>query len=68
MESLGIDSESFFFALLQGYGEEIPNLTSRRQFNDRRNFCYNLCDSIRKRIADNIMEGKNISALIPCLL
>lgn len=52
MESLGIDSESFFFALLQGYREEIPNLISRRQFIDRRKFCYNLCASIRKRIGD----------------
>ena len=58
MESLGIDSESFFFALLQGYREEIPNLISRRQFNDRRKFCYNLCASIRKRIADDIDGGE----------
>lgn len=58
MESLSIDSESFFFTLLQGYKKEIPNLISRRQFNDRRKSTYELCASIRTRIANEIDGGE----------
>ena len=35
-EAIGIDSESLLFAKLQEYRKEIPNLISRRQYNDRR--------------------------------
>ena len=35
-EAVGIDSESLLFAKLQEYRVEIPNLISRRQYNDRR--------------------------------
>lgn len=34
-EALGIDSESLLFAKLQEYKLEIPNIISRRQYNDR---------------------------------
>ena len=34
-ETIGIDSESFPFTKLQEYRNEIPNLISHRQFNDR---------------------------------
>ena len=58
MESLGIDCESFFFVLLQGYRKEIPNLISRRQFNDRRKFTSGLCASIRERVTNDIDGGE----------
>ena len=45
-ESLGIDSESYLFSILKGYKERIPNLISRRQYNDRRKFTRNLCETI----------------------
>jgi hypothetical protein len=34
-ESLGIDSESYLFSILKEYKEKIPNLISRRQYNDK---------------------------------
>ena len=37
-EKMSIDSESLLFSYLQEYRTEIPNLISRRQFNDRRKF------------------------------
>ena len=35
-EAMGIDSECLLFAKLNEYRNEIPNLISRRQYNDRR--------------------------------
>ena len=35
-EAIGIDSESLLFAKLKEYKNEISNLISRRQYNDRR--------------------------------
>ena len=45
---LGIDSESLLFAKLQEYRKEIPNLISRRQYNDRRKITSPLCNAIRE--------------------
>lgn len=51
-ESESIDSEKWLFDYkLQEYKEKIPNLISRRQFNDRRKKTTGLCEAIRKRIA-----------------
>lgn len=50
-EAMGIDSECLLFAKLKDYGKEMPNLISRRQYNDRRKLTSNLCDTIRKRMA-----------------
>ncbi len=58
-ESLGIDSEAYLFSILKGYKEEFPNLISRRQYNDRRKFTRNLCETIRKRMADSIDGGED---------
>jgi len=58
-EAIGIDSESYFFALLQAYRKKLPHLTSRRQYNDRRKFTAPLCNSIRERIADEIDGGED---------
>ena len=41
-ENFSIDNESYLFYLLEKYKFEIPNLISRRQFNDRRKFTANL--------------------------
>ena len=51
-ESESIDSEKWLFDYkLQEYKEQIPNLISRRQLNDRRKKTAGLCEAIRKRIA-----------------
>lgn len=68
MESLGIDSESFFFALLQGYREEIPNLISRLSSMTEENSVTTYVPPSEKGLPMTLMEGKNISALIPCRL
>ena len=47
-EKFSVDSESYLFSLLEEYKSDIPNLISRRQFNDRRKFTANLCEQIRK--------------------
>lgn len=57
-EAMSIDSESLLFAKLQEYKEEMPNLISRRQYNDRRKFTSTLCDTIRKRMAEEIDGGE----------
>ncbi|MCI1686002.1 MAG: IS982 family transposase, partial [Prevotella sp.] len=59
-ESEGIDSESWLFShKLEDCKSEIPNLISRRQFNDRRKTTDSLCEEIRKRIADRIDGGED---------
>ena len=46
-----IDSEKWLFDYkLQEYKSNIPNLISRRQFNDRRKKTAGLCEELRKRI------------------
>ena len=59
-ESEGIDSENWLFeAKLNEYKSKIPNLISRRQFNDRRKNTAGLCEKIRKRIAMTIDGGED---------
>ena len=57
-ETLSIDSENYLFRKLAESKKEIPNLISRRQFNDRRKSTSELCEKIRKRIADSIVGGE----------
>ena len=45
-ENFSIDSESYLFHLLKKYKSEIPNLISRRQYNDRRKYTADLCEQI----------------------
>lgn len=59
-EKFSIDSESLLFSYLKDYKDEMPNLISRRQFNDRRKFTANLCEQIRKNIAMAIDEGEDV--------
>lgn len=57
-ESESIDSENWLFeSKLKEYKGQIPNLISRRQFNDRRKSTAGLCEEIRKQIAMAI-DGK----------
>lgn len=55
-EHMSIDSENRLFYYLRHHCGEFPNLISRRQYNDRRKSTRNLCEEIRKRIADR-MDG-----------
>ena len=58
-EKFSIDSESYLFSLLEEYKSEIPNLISRRQYNDRRKFTANLCEQIRQNIAQAMDGGED---------
>lgn len=57
-EAMRIDSESLLFSKLQDYRKEIPNLISRRQYNDRRKITSSLCNAIRERIVKEIDGGE----------
>ena len=59
-EAEEIDSENWLFeAKLQECRSSIPNLISRRQFNDRRKSVSGLCEQIRSRIANRIDGGED---------
>lgn len=55
-EKEGIDNEYLLFHKLEEYREQMPNLISRRQFNDRRKLTRGLCEEVRSRIAKR-MDG-----------
>ena len=58
-ETESIDSENWLFEhKLNDCRDMIPNLISRRQFNDRRKTTSDLCEKIRKRIANAIDGGE----------
>src|SRR5574344_345853 len=59
-EAMGIDSESNLFIRLYEYKDKMPNLISRRQYNDRRKTTSTLCDTIRERIASKVDGGEAI--------
>lgn len=50
-EAEGVDSENLLFSKLEEYRQQMPNLISRRQYNDRRRLTSALCNSIRKNMA-----------------
>jgi len=59
-EAESIDSEKWLFEYkLEEYRDRIPNLISRRQFNDRRKKTAGLCEEIRKRLACKIDSGED---------
>ena len=59
-EAEEIDSENWLFeANLKECCSSIPNLISRRQFNDRRKSVSTLCEQIRSRIASHIDGGED---------
>ena len=58
-ETESIDSEKWLFDYkLQEYKDSIPNLISRRQFNDRRKKTAALCEELRKRVAMEMDGGE----------
>ena len=58
-EAESIDSEKWLSDhKLQEYRGNIPNLISRRQFNDRRKKTAGLCEELRKRIAMKMDGGE----------
>lgn len=60
-ETESIDSEQWLFEYkLQEYKDNIPNLISRRQFNDRRKKTADLCEKIRKNIAMKMDGGEEL--------
>ena len=59
-ESEEIDSENWLFeSKLKECRENIPNLISRRQFNDRRKALSRLNEQIRSRIANQMDGGED---------
>lgn len=59
-ETLMLDSESYFCRLLEKQKAHFQNLISRRQFNERRKLTANLCEQIRKKIAQRLDGRENI--------
>lgn len=59
-ESIGVDSENLFVLDAGRAKNEISNLISRRQINDRRKITSALCESICKRIASYIDCADNL--------
>ena len=61
-ETESIDSEKWLFDYkLQEYKDCIPNLISRRQFNDRRKKTAGLCEELRKRLEHYVPSIKACS-------
>ncbi len=58
-ETESIDSESRLFSMLKSHRELMPNLISRRQYNDRRKYTAGLCEDIRKRMVAVIDGGED---------
>ncbi len=59
-ESIGIDSENYLFSKLEEYKMDIPNLRSRRQYNDRRKITSSLCNKLREKIVSYIDSGEDM--------
>ena len=56
-ETESIDSENRLFEMLKNSINKLPNIISRRQYNDRRKITAGLCEEIRKRIVLS-MDGE----------
>ena len=65
-ETESIDSEKWLFDYkLQEYKDRIPNLISRRQFNDRRKKTAGLCENCASGLPWKWMAERNNSLLTP---
>lgn len=53
-EAMGYDSENHLFNSLGNSSDSIPNLISRRQYNDRRKALTDFTEKLRKRMAEVI--------------
>lgn len=63
-EIFGIDSENYLFHRLNiECGTDIPNLITRRQYNQRRKQTYRLCEEIRKDIASAIDGREDVFSI-----
>lgn len=63
-EIFGIDSENYLFHRLNiECGKDIPNLITRRQYNQRRKQTYRLCEEIRKDIASAIDGREDVFSI-----
>lgn len=58
-ETESIDSENRLFEMLKSHSGLMPNLISRRQYNDRRKLTAGLCEEIRKRMATTMDGGED---------
>ena len=66
VEAEDTDSENRQFGFkLNECRHPIPNLISRRQFNDRRKAANNLCEQIRGRMANHMDGGEDCFLLTP---
>lgn len=59
-ESIGIDSENYLFTKLEEYKSDIPNIISRRQFNDRRKQTIVLLSKVREKMVSFIDGGEGM--------
>ena len=62
-ETESIDSESRLFSMLKSHRDLMPNLISRRQYNDRRKYTAGLCEDIRKRLVGVIDGGESVPSV-----
>lgn len=63
-EIFGIDSENYLFHRLNiECGKDIPNLITRRQYNQHRKQTYRLCEEIRKDIASAIDGREDVFSI-----
>ena len=63
-ECLGIDSENYLFSKLRTeYGDEFPNLVSRRQYNDRRKNLFEKTEQARKLMAEQLNRHADVFAI-----
>lgn len=58
-EAMGYDSENHLFNCLRKSSVTIPNLISRRQYNDRRKSLTDFTETLRKRMAETIDAGNS---------
>ena len=59
-ESLGIDSEAFFWAKIKNeHAVDFPNLIDRSNFNRRRKRLYSFIEQLNKAIASFLNEGED---------
>lgn len=60
-ESLGIDSESYFWGKLKSdHSMDFPNLIDRSNFNRRRKRLYPLIQELNQTVADFLNQGENV--------
>ena len=60
-ESLGIDSENYFWGKLSSdHAGDFPNLIHRSNYNRRRKRLYPFIEQLNKKVADRLNEGEDV--------